>query len=76
MFRLELPAPIQEISSEPSFLSICAKCLAPSGKLGQMVRLIQPADGTAEAGITDVLTQLHIRTWRLKEVTNDCLRTD
>lgn len=58
MLRSELPAPIQEISSEPSFLSICVKCLAPSGKLEQMVGLIQSANETATAGITDVLARL------------------
>lgn len=65
MLRSELPAPIQEISSEPSFLSICVKNLAPSGKLEQMVRLIQSANETAAIGNTDVLTS---KTGWLEEV--------
>lgn len=76
MLRSELPAPIQEISSEPPFLSVCVKRLAPSGKLEQMVGLIQSANETPAPGITDVLARLHIRIRCPKEVTNDCLRTD
>lgn len=79
MLRSELPAQIQEISSESSFLSICVKFVAPSGKVEQMVRLINPANETAAAdvaGNTDVLTSLRIRTRRLNEVINGCLKTD
>lgn len=63
MLRSGLPARIQKISSESSFLSICVKCGAPSGKLEQMDGLIKPANEAAAAevtGITDVLTR---RTW-------------
>lgn len=70
MLRSGLPAQIQKISSESSFLSICVKCVAPSGKLEQMDVLIKPANETAAAevtGVTDVLTSRRTGRSRLND---------
>lgn len=85
MFRLDLSAQTEgDFSPEPSFLSICFRYFPPTGKLEQMLKLIDLAN---EMAVTEVIHTHHTnytcalhnkagRDGRKETGINDCSRTN